>query len=775
MNTWHIHIAGLVQGVGFRPFVARIAHERNLCGWVRNSPDGVHIEFNATENGACNFYGYICAYPPQGSIIAHHHMRQGEHRRYHSFCIIESDDLGTPDNLIAPDTAPCPQCIRELNDPANRRFRYPFITCTHCGPRYSIIKTLPFDRANTSMAHFEPCAACSGEYRDDKNTRYHSQTNSCGDCAIPMHLFDASGEAVANDPEDILGHVLQALAAGLIVAVKGVGGYLLLCDATNPTVIGTLRTRKQRPFKPFALLYADLESVLADADPLPFEIDALRSAVAPIVLCTTRRHPANKIAMAAIAPNMDRLGIMLPSSPLLHLIAHDFGRPLVATSANLSGTPVIFKDQDAREKMAGIADYLLSYDREIMTPEDDSVISFTRDGLRIILRRGRGLAPNYFPAPAIFDRLSGRATLAMGADLKSAFALSSRNNVFVSQYLGDQQNLEAQNALKETVFHSLYMQKTQPRRLLADAHPGFQVSQLAHTLSRLHSIPLVPIQHHEAHFAAVMAENDLPLTKPVLGIIWDGAGYGDDGHIWGGEIFSFSAGEMTRLSWLDYFPHLLGDKMNREPRLSALALLDGFPAARDRMMPHFSQREWNWYSSLLQQPHRLLTSSMGRLLDGIAAILGVTQINSFEGEAAMRLEALARTCDPAPTHSYHLSPTGGPLDWRPLLAGVLDDYDRDVDIAVIAWKIFHTLANVILRLSDHFDIPRLAFSGGVFQNTLLVELIRASAGKTKTLYFHCNLSPNDECIGFGQLARYALNKNYHHQKKYDNYVSGHTR
>lgn len=775
MNTWHIHIAGLVQGVGFRPFVCRVARERGLPGWVRNSPDGIHIEFNATEDQACNLYRHICACPPQGAVIVHHHLRRAEHRQYHSFDIAQSDAAGTPDNLIPPDTAPCSECLRELTDPANRRYRYPFITCTHCGPRYSILTTLPFDRSNTSMAGLVPCAECSAEYRHDDNIRYHSQTNSCRDCAIPMHLFDPSGNAVSHDPEVILGHVRQALEAGHIVAVKGVGGYLLLCDATNNSAIRMLRERKHRPFKPLALLYANIDRALADADLLPFEIDALLSPVRPIVLCTPRRHPANKLAAETIAPNMDRLGIMLPASPLLYLIASDFGRPLVATSANISGIPILFKDQHALHQLAGIADHILTYDREIATPEDDSVVTFTRDGQCIILRRGRGLAPGYFPRPAVFDSLSGRPTLGMGADLKSAFALSNGNNLYISQYLGDQGKLEACEIFKDTVSHFFHLFKTQPRLLLVDSHPGFQVSQLAHSLSHIHSIPVIPVQHHKAHFAAVMAENDLPAgDEPVLGIVWDGAGYGDDGHIWGGEVFSFSAGIMTRLAWLDYFPQLLGDKMNREPRLSALALLHSFPAARDRMKPHFSEQEWTWYSSFLQQPQRVLTSSMGRLLDGVAAILGLTQFNSFEGEAAMRLEALARTCTPAPAGAYRISLEGDRLDWRPLLAGILDDYDRGVDTATIARKVFHSLALTILRLSDHFGIPDLAFSGGVFQNTLLVELIRASADKTKTFYFHRNLSPNDECIGFGQLAWYALYRKYHHQKKFENYVPGHT-
>jgi len=675
------------------------------------------------------------------------------------FRIEESSGDVPPAILLTPDIACCDRCRGELGDRGNRRYRYAFTTCLECGPRYSIMKALPYDRENTTMAEIAMCGTCGKEYNDIQHPRHYSQTNSCKDCSIPMHLHDSHGGVISNDSEEILAVVNRVLGEGAIVAVKGIGGYLLLCDATDPVAIRLLRVRKRRPQKPFALLYGNLEMAEADIWLRPVEIAALRSRVAPIVLCPFRERAGSGICKELIAPGLDKAGLMLPYTPLLVLIAEGFGKPLVATSGNISGSPILYKDEDAIDHLSGVADYLLAYERDIVMPQDDSVMAFTEAGLRILMRRSRGLAPGYFPLP--FPDAGQGTMLAMGGEMKSAFALLNRGILYISQYLGDQGDLDAQCCYQESLMHLLQMLKVVPQRILVDQHPGYFVSDAGKELAGRYGAALTSVQHHTAHFAAVLAENVmLEEEGPVLGIIWDGAGYGEDGQVWGGEVLCLADGEIGRVAHLDYFPQLLGDKMNREPRLSALSLLQSLPQRDYLMEDRFSPGEWNYYRKLQQQPARLLTSSMGRLLDGIAAILGIAGFNTYEGEAVMRMEAIARTCTEQPEGYYDLPLVRDRLDWRQMLAELLEDVERGVAVKVIAWKLFDSLAWSIVRISDHFGIDRVAVSGGVFQNVLLVERIQyhAAAGK-KQIYFHRQLSPNDECIGFGQLAYFNLPRN----------------
>jgi hydrogenase maturation protein HypF len=755
MPTYHIHIGGLVQGVGFRPHVCKLAEEMQIKGWVCNSQDGVHIEYNAPENIANLFYKRLIHNPPRHSIITYKHMAETFPGEFTSFIIIPGRESNRPELLLTPDIAICDHCKREISDPSNRRYGYAFTTCLHCGPRYSIIKNLPYDRENTTMYNLPMCDHCSEEYKDLNNTRFFSQTNSCNDCPITMHLVDASAKELYYT-QDIMPEVAaEKLKEGNIVAVKGIGGYLLLCDATNEEIILTLRNRKNRPNKPFALLYPDMAMADKDLYLRSEEIEAIKNWVAPIVLCRLKEKSGNNICTQLIAPGLDKLGLMLPYTPLLLLISQGFNRPLIATSGNISGSPVIYTEKEAYENLTDIADYILTYDRDIVTPQDDSVIQFTETRQKIILRRSRGLAPNYFPSP--FENITD-CTLGMGGELKSAFALLAGNNLYVSQYLGHQENLESQNCFTTTLHHLMKLLKVTPRYILADKHPGYFVSQRGIELANEMDASLFFVQHHKAHFAAVLAENTLlHFTKPVLGIIWDGAGYGEDEQIWGGEVFMSENNEMERIAHLDYFPQLAGDKMNKEPRLSALSLLRYFPNQQNLVKKYFSSPEWEYYSKLIQQPSpHLLTSSMGRFIDGIAAILGLTFVNTYEGEAAMHLEAMARTCT-LPIENYYTLPiSNGCIKWQQLLAELLDDLQSGAEIRVIARKVFNSLAKVIESVSNHFENTRLAFSGGVFQNALLTDIIINLLSGKKHLYFHQQLSPNDECIGFGQIAYFNL-------------------
>lgn len=753
MHAHHIHITGLVQGVGFRPYVHKLAVGMGIHGWVSNGADGVHIICKAEEEKIQAFYRSIVLHPPVLAKITGHHIHTVHAIVPDYFYIRESDPSGSESGiLLTPDIAMCDACRREISDPLNKRWQYPFTTCVNCGPRYSITTALPYDRENTTMRHLVQCPSCIKEYEDVMDLRHHSQTNSCPQCSIRMFLYHASGIQVEQQPEHISFVLVKLLREGKIIAVKNTGGYLLVCDATNATAVALLRERKQRPAKPFALLYADIDMLQADVVLLPQELAALKDRAAPIVLCQLKKQSENNLSLQQVAPGLSTIGAMLPSNPLLQLIAENFGKPLVATSANLSGSPIIYEDTQALYWLKGIADYILTYERDITAPQDDSVLHFTRRGQKIILRRSRGLAPNYYPLP--FQSLP-EATLAMGAELKSAFAVVHHKNLFISQYLGDQESVEAQQGFDTALAHLSGLLGFVPRHILVDKHPRYHVSQRGKELAEQYRCTISSVQHHEAHFAAVLAENELLFQKkPVLGFVWDGAGFGNDGQVWGSEIFLYDQDEMERVAHLAYFPQLLGDKMNREPRLSAVSIL-GESKVLHHLKHHFTASEWQLYTKLIQQPQQLQTSSMGRLIDAVACLLGIASVSSYEGEAAMQLEALAAKCNYHSYDYYSIPFTEGVLDWHQLFSEIYEDWQHKEPNEVIAWKFFYSLAKLVARISSHFDVDRLAFSGGVFQNALLVDMIIEQLQHKRQLYFHKQVSPNDECISLGQLAWYT--------------------
>jgi hydrogenase maturation protein HypF len=751
MQTFHIHIKGIVQGVGFRPYVCRIAENMQLSGCVSNTNDGVHIAINADEEKAKAFYQHLIQNPPVNAIITEHSIEEIEKKKYSGFSIIHSITNTEPDLLLTPDIAICDSCREEIKDPSNRRFGYAFTTCLNCGPRYSIQTMLPYDRNNTTMHDLHMCAACETEYHDIQNRRHYSQTNSCPDCEIEMHYYEAAG---SRQQAAGLSQIANDLLNGLIVAVKGVGGYLLLCDATNEIAIKTLRERKQRPAKPLALMYPSIAAAENDLELRAMEVQALKSKAAPIVLCKIKERVS--VCKDEIAPGLDKIGAMLPASPLLELIASAVNKPLVATSGNISGSPIIYKDQDALENLSDVADRILTYDREIVAPQDDSVLQFTETGKQIILRRSRGLAPNYFPNP--FSE-NTEHILAMGGELKSAFAIQQKKNLYTSQYLGDQGSLESQASYAATLEHLKHLLHFDPSMIIVDKHPFYNVSEQGRKIAAEQQKKLIEVQHHESHFAAVLAENELlDSDDQILGFIWDGTGYGDDGQIWGGEVFTYQNRQIERKLHLKYFPQILGDKMSREPRLSALSLLHDMPELQAVIHKQFTHSEWAFYQKLLKQEQQLQTSSMGRFLDGIAAILGICTHNSFEGEAAMKLEALARSGRHRSSFSYPMPLISDCIDTGSLIEELIADVLHGYDRSWIADKVFNSLALMIEEVCERYNAKHIAFSGGVFQNALLVDLVTKQMGSGKNLYFHRQLSPNDECIGFGQLAMHHMSK-----------------
>jgi len=758
MHNYYIHIDGLVQGVGFRPHVFSIAKKMGLNGWVNNNSDGVHIEINATLETAELFLEKIINSKPTNAIITHSFIKEGEITTYDSFEIIASDDKNNPSILIPPDYAICENCKKEIDQTSNKRNNYSFTTCLNCGPRYSIMEYLPYDRINTTMKKIKMCDDCGNEYQNPTSQRHYSQTNSCPKCSIPMHLFNSSNTCLDHNNDTIVNTVVNALQLGKIVAVKNTGGYLLLCDATNDDAIKNLRSKKRRPSKPLALLFNCIASASQFVQIRPQESEALNSIIAPIVLCKLKTNSNTTIAPLLIAPQLDKWGVMLPSTPLLYIISNKLDRPMVATSGNISGAPIIYRDADALENLFDVADLVLSYDREIVAPQDDSVIQYTEQGQKIILRRSRGLAPNYFPHP--IQNLK-ETLLATGGEIKSAFAYTHKAHLYISQFLGDQTVLESQDAYAQTFRNFQKLFKSLPEKVLIDAHPNYFVSAAGKDIAQKLKIPCLEIQHHKAHFASVLVENDLmKASEKVLGFIWDGTGYGEDEQIWGSEVFIFNEHTIARMAHLAYFPVLIGDKMSKEPRLSALSILHQLN--EDTIVKkYFTTQEWIYYQNVLSQPNKLSTSSMGRFLDALLCIMGIDSKVSYEGEGVMKLETIA--CDSYPHMAYYsFELSEEKILWNSFFEEFLLDIKMNKENGFIARKILNSLVEMILLISDKFKINKLAFSGGVFQNALLVDLIIENTKKSKKVYFQKEVSPNDEGVALGQIA-YYLNEMQHFQ------------
>ncbi|MGF7214716.1 hydrogenase maturation protein HypF [Spirosoma lacussanchae] len=756
--TFHLHITGLVQGVGFRPFVWQLARAMSLTGTVSNGPDGVHVYLNADAETAQQFKKRIQAEAPELARIQSIKVNPTTPLLYPDFSIIHSRSEGQASLLLTPDLALCDTCRTELMDSVSRRFNYAFTTCTHCGPRYSISHALPYDRPATTMADFGMCAACEAEYHDPANRRYYAQTNSCPDCAVTMSLYDQAGQCVSADQTTVIEQAVAQIKAGHTVAVKGIGGYLLLCDAASPDAIAQLRRRKHRPTKPLAVMYPSAEAIRQDCSCRTDELSWLQRSASPIVLLDILAEPASQLAWEALAPGLGQLGVLLPYAPLLALLAQQFNRPLVATSGNISGSPIAYTDEQATGQLPAVADYVLTHNRTIMVPQDDSVVRLSRVYRQpIMIRRSRGFAPTFLGESGA----TSANILALGASLKGTFAWQLRGNTYISQYLGDLESYDTQTNFRATLHHFLRLFDARPDRLVADQHDGYFSTQLARELAAGWGIPLTLVQHHEAHLAAVLAENDLlTIPDPVLGVIWDGTGYGTDGQIWGGEFMSYQDGIVHRVTHFDYFPALLGDKMPREPRLSALSLAYEMPGAAALLHQKFTPAEWTLYHKMLPA-HRLSTSSVGRLFDAVAALVGLADRVSYEGEAALLLEEQAgryvRQYGFRAARSYLPVSWAGPtVPTRSIIGGVIADVLAGKPTAAIAARFHATLVATVSAVARCEGVHQLAFSGGVFQNALLVDWLRYDLDAAYQLYFHRQLSPNDECISFGQLIRSTL-------------------
>lgn len=751
-------VRGAVQGVGFRPFVYRLATSLDLAGWVLNAPDGVIVEVEGTRDRLTRFRAQLSADPPPHALILSVEPSWLDSIGYDTFEIRKSRDEGDAAALVLPDLATCEACRAELFDPGDRRHRYPFINCTHCGPRFSIIDALPYDRARTSMRGFTMCPDCEREYRDPANRRFHAQPNACSRCGPQMAWWNAHGVIHAERDDAVVAAVI-ALRRGEIVAVKGVGGFHLMVDARQSGAVRRLRERKHREEKPFAVMYPSIDAIRQDCDVSPGEARLLTSAEAPIVLL--RRRSGAAAVADDVAPCAPTLGVMLPPTPLHHLLAHDLGVPVVATSGNRSDEPICIDEHEAIDRLFGIADGFLVHNRPIVRHVDDSIVRIVA-GRELMLRRARG----YAPLPVRL-RTEAPALVAVGAHLKNAIAVTSGCNVFVSQHLGDLETPQAADAFERVMRSLAGLFHAAPSTILADMHPDYFSTRYA----RASGLPVVTVQHHLAHIAACMAENDL--ATPALGVAWDGTGYGPDGTIWGGEFLRVGPQGWQRAACLRPFRLPGGEQAVREPRRSALGVLHEIGLSSDSKLGPIAidgvgQTERRLLEQALERGiNAPVTTSAGRLFDAVAALIGLRARSAFEGQAAMLLEwaadstvgdaypfELVRGAACSTVGSWEAPPVV--VDWIPTIRALVGDKTRGVPLGVMAARFHETLARTIVAVAKVVGEPRVVLSGGCFQNRLLLE--RAIARLRDAGFAPAwpqRIPPNDGGIAVGQIAAYA--------------------
>lgn len=744
-----IVVQGLVQGVGFRPFVHHLAQKHRLGGLVRNSAGAVHIEVEGDPSDLDHFLTELASRPPSLARIERIAWQSAAVRGTRSFSIEESRGEGEAPVAIAPDLAPCTDCWREFHDPNDRRYRYPFLNCTNCGPRLTIITGAPYDRVRTTLAHFPLCPDCQREYHDPGDRRFHAQPIACPACGPRLELRDAAGRP-QDDPHP-LAIVASLLLRGQIGAVKGVGGYHLVCDARSETAVAELRRRKHREQKPLAIMVADTESARAFADVSSAERELLESQRRPIVLL--RRRPGADVAWS-VAPGNPYLGVMLPPSPLHEMLADAVGRiPLVMTSGNQSDEPIATDDDDACERLRGIADFFLTHNRPIHVRCDDSVTRVI-DGVELPIRRSRGETP----CPMALPRPCSVPTLAVGGQLKAVFALGRDRQAILSHHLGDLDHLAAWRAFERDLRLYEELFRFQPRVVVHDLHPDYLTTRYAEERARRDGLMRLAVQHHHAHLASCLAEHGW--HEPAIGVTFDGTGYGTDGAIWGGEFLVGDDSRFYRAAHLRYVPMPGGEKAIREPWRMALAQLRDARTSLPAWEHALEDAPVSMVERLLERPVACpITSSMGRLFDAVASLVGLARHVSHEGQAAMQLEWLAEGAAEVGQYPFDLVEGEGTLviDTRPLIAAVAHDIQQKVDPAIVARR-FHDgiarmVADVCRRLRESTGHNTVVLTGGVFQNALLT---RACVSRLQAAGFcvlrHQRVPPGDGGLALGQLA-----------------------
>jgi hydrogenase maturation protein HypF len=756
-----ITVRGVVQGVGFRPFVYRLAQAHGLAGWVLNHSGGVEIEVEGPPAALTSFVYDLEQQAPPQAHIAELQVTDVPISGHPAFAIRHSVAAEGLYQLVSPDVATCPDCLRELLDPADRRYRYPFTNCTNCGPRFTIIADMPYDRPLTTMRDFTMCPQCQAEYDDPLNRRFHAQPNACPVCG-PRLWLEPETQRLA-DEEDAVAQAARLLQDGAILALKGLGGFHLACDATNAQTVQTLRARKHRPDKPLAVMMATVEAVAEQCDVSEAERQVLTSSQRPIVLL--RRKPG-----ASVVPQVSQdpltLGVMLPYTPLHHLLLRDVGRPLVMTSGNLAEEPLVCTNDEARQRLAHLADVFLMHDRDIFARCDDSVWFAPAAGPRSRpqpIRRARGYAP--LPVPLPFHV---RQVLACGAEKKNTFCLTRDTYAFLSPHIGDMENLDTLEHFEAMVERYQHLFHSTPEVIAHDMHPDYLATQYARRRQASGRALLQPVQHHHAHIASCLADNAYPADAgPVIGVAWDGTGYGVDGAIWGGEFLLADYRGFRRAAHLEYLPMPGGEAAIRDPRRLALgylyALTGSLPPAPALDVGEEARR------IILQQLDRRLncplTSAGGRLFDAVAALLGVCGRVSYEGQAAVALElaAAAYPTDPeaGPAgYPFHLDAgTDGAkiIRLRPLFEGLLADLHAGAPTDKLAYRFHVTAAEIIgatcAGLAEATGVHTVALSGGCFQNRLLLALVFSRLQQAGfNVLLHRQAPCNDGGLSLGQAV-----------------------
>ncbi|MBQ3210264.1 MAG: carbamoyltransferase HypF [Oscillospiraceae bacterium] len=736
-----LKIHGIVQGVGFRPFIHKLVGDYALAGYIKNSSSGVVMELEGSREDLERFVADIPEKAPGLAFIEKIELKfLSEPVGYKGFEIRKSLVEDKRNTLISPDVCICEDCLRELFDPADRRYRYPFINCTNCGPRFTIVKDIPYDRAKTSMSEFPMCSDCEKEYGDIENRRYHAQPDCCGDCGPRVFYLDKDGVEI---PGDAIELARKALKAGKIVAIKGLGGVHLACRCDDAALTQELRRRKHRDEKPFALMCRDVEAVRGLCHVSEDEEKALLSHKRPIVLLKKRE----KGSLSHVSEN-GYVGVMLPYTPLHYLLMGEDIDALIMTSANLSDCPIIFKNTEAVEKLTGIADGFLLNNREIQSRCDDSLI-WVLNGREYPVRRSRGYVPYPVRLDAAVDEI-----LACGAEQKASFCLSRGNYVFPSAHIGDLKNLETLENYEGQISHFQRLFDVKPKAIVCDMHPDYMSTRYATERSEAEGIPLIQVQHHHAHMAACMADNGL--DKPVIGLIWDGTGYGTDGSIWGGECLIGDYEGFERFGSILPIPLIGGDKAAKELERISFALLDaaGLDTGHIENAP--------MYKIMLEKGFNCpLSSGMGRLFDGVAAILGIKKRASYEGQGAVLLEAAATEAE----GFYPFELSGSPLrfDWREMIRTIVRERHEGIPTGEICARFLNTLMEMARRMClaarAESGINDVVLSGGSFQNMYIMErlpeLLRREGFQVWT---HSRVSTNDEGLSLGQimLAQAAL-------------------
>ncbi len=749
LERLRIVIRGAVQGVGFRPFAYRLATEMGLPGWVSNSPQGVFLEVEGTPETLRSFLLRLEKERPPLSSIQSLEYSLLSPVGFPAFEIRPSDGGGEKTALILPDIATCADCLREIFDPRDRRYLYPFTNCTNCGPRFSIIQALPYDRPNITMSRFVMCETCRLEYEDPGNRRFHAQPNACPACGPHLQLWGTYGTVISSSHDALLG-AAEAVRRGQLVAVKGLGGFQLIADAGNEEAVRRLRARKHREEKPLAIMAPSLDSVKILCEVSPLEERLLVSPESPIALLRRRAAGADAAGVAPnVAPGNPDLGVMLPYTPLHHVFMRELGIPVVATSGNLSDEPICTDERDALIRLRGIADLFLVHDRPIARHVDDSVARVLV-GREMVLRRARG----YAPLPVRVGR-SIRPMLAVGAHLKNAVAVAARTDVFVSQHIGDLETTQAFEAFHRVCQDLLLLYDLTPAAVACDAHPDYLSTKHAMTMG----LPLIHVQHHYAHVLSCMAENEI--EAPVLGVSWDGTGYGLDQTVWGGEFLRITEAGFERVAHLRQFRLPGGDLAIKEPRRAAIGLLFEMwgEAWRDREdlppVRSFSPTQRQLLARVLTgRINAPLTSSAGRLFDAIAALLGVRLETRFEGQGAMELEWAIEALDTDESYPFRIVPNQSilVLDWQPLVEALLADLAGGARRNAMAAGFHNALVDAIVAVAERIGERRIALSGGCFQNRYLIErVVRRLVAAGFSPYWHQRIPPNDGGIALGQI------------------------